>query len=194
MNARINAPVTGLPDNSLWSLGRMGRRVLLMAALAILAVMSLVAPGFEEWSFAQTPPQSQEELDKLVREIADGLRCPTCQGISVNDSEAAFSKQIKEKVRKMVMEGQNQEQINAYFVSRYGEWILRAPKKEGFGLVLWGLPIAAILVVGGLLGYRVHRNTREKQLESADENAPAPLTPEQIARVERDLKRFEETE
>ena len=41
-----------------------------------------------------------------LAEIADNLRCPTCQGLSVNDSEAGFSVQIRNKVREMLMAGQ----------------------------------------------------------------------------------------
>jgi len=49
---------------------------------------------------------SGEALERRVREIADQLRCPTCQAISVRDSEAAFSRQIRDKVRSMLAEGQ----------------------------------------------------------------------------------------
>jgi cytochrome c-type biogenesis protein CcmH len=135
----------------------------------------------------------EEEIEARVLAITDGLRCPTCQGISVRDSEAGFSQQIREKVRRMVIEGQSDEDIRAYFVSRYGEWILRAPKKEGIGLVLWILPGAALLVAGGLVFWRIRRAGRGRPQASA----PAPeaeLSPEQRARIARDLKRFEDEE
>ena len=148
----------------------------------------------------QTGVLSGEALEARVREIADQLRCPTCQGISVNDSEASFSVQIKDKVRRMLEEGQNEEQIKTYFVSRYGEWILRAPKKEGLGLVLWVLPGAMILLVGGLLIFRLYRNQQSSGVGQEASGAATPvtsgsaLTPEQRERIQRDLKRFEEQE
>lgn len=133
---------------------------------------------------------AQDGLDAEVRRISDQLRCPTCQGISVNDSEAAFSVQIRQKVRRMLQEGQNDEQIRDYFVSRYGEWILRAPKKEGLGLVLWLLPGVVLLVFGGWILRRTLR-----QAGGADNVGEAPqagLTTEQSARIEKDMRRFEE--
>lgn len=154
------------------------------ALLALLAV--LLAPG------VAAQPSAMEQK---VQRIAEQLRCPTCQAVSVRDSEATFSRQIREKVRRMVAEGQSEEDIKAYFVSRYGEWILRAPKKQGLGLVLWLLPGAAVLMGGGLLGLYLYRNTRRRARagESGDATAHAPpLSEEQRRRVQADLARFEE--
>ena len=133
---------------------------------------------------------SEEEIETRVRNLSDELRCPTCQAISVRDSSASFSVQIKEKVQRMVEEGQSDEEIKDYFVSRYGEWILRAPKKEGFGLVLWVLPIVAILGVGGWILFHLRRSAR--RAESAREEPTGEFSAEQLARIERDLKNFEE--
>lgn len=134
---------------------------------------------------------SEEELDEQVRNISNQLRCPTCQAVSVNDSDATFSRQIRDKIRVMLKEGQNEEQIKAYFVSRYGEWILRAPKKEGFGLVLWLLPGLAIMLAGLWIGKKAYGSSRAGRV-SAAEAGSAPLSESQRGRIERDLKRFEE--
>lgn len=132
---------------------------------------------------------SEAQLEARVQEITDQLRCPTCQALSVKDSDASFSVEIREKVRHMVEEGQSDDQIKGYFVSRYGEWILRAPKKQGLGLVLWGLPFAAVIGVGALLIW----NMRKAQATArANRPAPQPLTPAQRDRLERDMRRFKE--
>jgi cytochrome c-type biogenesis protein CcmH len=188
---RVTGPVSAL-RGSLAAL-------LLALAAASLAVASLApsAPAAEPPTTPApaTPAAAPDEraLDERVQAITDMLRCPTCQGISVKDSEASFSRQIRDKVRRMVEEGQSDEDIKAYFVSRYGEWILRAPKKEGLGLVLWLAPGTALLLAGGLIGWRLYRSHRHpaRDLPPAGANA---LTPEQQARIQRDLQRFEDTE
>jgi len=139
-----------------------------------------------------TGPSADKEIERRVHEISDGLRCPTCQAISVNDSEAAFSKQIRDKVRRMVIEGQSEEDIKAYFVSRYGEWILRAPKKEGLGLVLWILPILLVVVGAGLIFYRVYHRSAEEKKEMA--KTDDGITEQQRKRIEKDLRAFEDEE
>lgn len=153
---------------------------LVVSALALLSAMPAQA-------------LTEQELDRQVQKITGELRCPTCQGLSVRDSDAPFSRQMTEKVRSMLKEGQTEEQIKAYFVSRYGEWILRAPKKEGLGLVLWVAPGVALIAVGGLVLYRVRRTSAHQERED-EELRQKSLNEEQRSRIQRDLRRFEEGE
>ena len=156
------------------------RRIAIICALLTLGLLPAGVWGL-----------SGEALEQRVREVTDQLRCPTCQAISVKDSEASFSRQITDKVRRMLREGQTEEQIKDFFVSRYGEWILRAPKKEGLGLVLWLLPGIAMIFVGGWIVLRVYRRARSEREREIPE-AAAPLSAQDRARIGRDLRRFEE--
>lgn len=133
---------------------------------------------------------SENEIEQRTLRIAGQLRCPTCQGLSVKDSDAPLSRQIQDKVRRMVAEGQPEEAIKAFFVSRYGEWILRTPKKKGLGLVLWLLPGLALLLSAGLIGYRLLGNHRKRA--SASPKPAVTLTDAQRARIASDVKTFEE--
>lgn len=92
---------------------------------------------------------NQEERSHFVH-IAKQLRCPTCTGLSVLDSSAGFSEQIKDQVKKQIELGKSEQQILDFFVERYGPWILREPPTDGFNLIAWALPIA-LLVVGPFL-------------------------------------------
>ncbi len=194
-------------------LGHSAARRALFPVLSMAAALSMTAVLCCATVWALNP----EEVERRVQEIADQLRCPTCQSVSVKDSEATFSQQIREKVTRMVEEGQSDEAIKAYFVSRYGDWILRAPPAKGVGLVLWLLPGAAILIVGAALGWRIWRAGRRggqpmpqaavaAQVPGAVQaqpgsasigqatpgTAPPGLSPEQLERVQRDLRRFSE--
>ncbi|MEE8394981.1 MAG: cytochrome c-type biogenesis protein CcmH [bacterium] len=158
----------------------MTRSVLLLTLGVWLAAGAAPAAGL-----------SGEALESRVREISDGLRCPTCQSISVNDSEAAFSRQIRDKVRRMLVEGQGEDDIYAFFVSRYGEWILRAPKKEGLGLVLWILPGLGMLLFGVWIGRKAYQSAQASR-RTAAELGDSPLSDSQRALIDGDLRRFEE--
>ena len=159
------------------------RRIALGAAAALMLV-ALTAG--QAWGL------SEDEIEQKTLLIAGQLRCPTCQGVSVKDSNAPLARQIHDKVRRMVAEGQPDEAIMAFFVSRYGEWILRAPRKEGLGLVLWLLPGLALLLSAGLIGYRLLGNHRQRMAASPE---PIPtLTDAQRARIAGDIKIFEEQE
>ena len=145
-----------------------------------LAAVLVSLPG----AFAQ----SSTDLDEKARRISEQLRCPTCQALSVQDSDASFSVQIRDKVRAMLQEGQSEETIIAYFVSRYGQWILRAPEKKGFGLVVWVLPLALIALMGLWIGRIILLNARMQ----APALEAAPLSETQLLKIDADLKRFEE--
>lgn len=162
-----------------------GRRIALGGVAGTALLLAVLAAG-QAWGL------SEEEIEQKTLRIAGQLRCPTCQGVSVKDSNAPLARQIHDKVRRMVAEGQSGEAIRAFFVSRYGEWILRAPKKEGLGLVLWLLPGLALLLSGGWIGYHLLGNHR-KRASAAPEPAPT-LTGAQRARIASDVKTFEEQE
>jgi cytochrome c-type biogenesis protein CcmH/NrfF len=112
----------------------------------------------------QLPPPASEDLDKGVRgllgkdkdndidfrDVAKDLRCPTCTGLSILESDASFSVQIKEQVHEQMKLGKSKDDILKFFVQRYGPWILREPPKEGFNLLAWGVPIG-ILILGPIL-------------------------------------------
>jgi cytochrome c-type biogenesis protein CcmH/NrfF len=127
-----------------------------------------------------------EKFSARFRKLSDELRCPTCQGLSVKDSEAGFSNSIKDKIRELMKNGKSDEEIIAYFVKRYGEWILRSPTKQGFNLLLWILPGAGIVIGLFVVFLRAKRRTNNPENEEL-----AQLTAEEERKIKEDLGRFE---
>lgn len=126
-----------------------------------------------------------EKFEARFKKLSNDLRCPTCQGLSVKDSEAGFSTSIKGKTRELMKQGKSDEEIMAYFVKRYGEWILRAPPVSGFNMVLWVLPSASIVI--GLLWVLF----RSKNWVEKPKNELTRLTSEEEQKIKDDLGRFE---
>ncbi len=124
-------------------------------------------------------------LDDKVREIASELRCVVCQNLSVADSPSELAKEMRNLVRELVEQGKSREEILAYFVSRYGEFVLLSPTKRGFNLLVWVLPFLA-LIVGGCGVYLVAR----RWTEGREAAAPA-VDPAYAERVRRDLRERE---
>lgn len=88
-------------------------------------------------------------LEARTSAVAATLRCPVCQGESIQDSPSQLAQQMRAVVRDRLRDGESPAQVKAYFVSRYGEWILLEPKTTGLNVVLYVLPV--LLVIGGLL-------------------------------------------
>src|SRR5436190_23774773 len=100
-----------------------------------------------------------------ARALASRLRCPVCQAESVADSPSETAQQMNLVIADQVAEGRSDKEILAFFRARYGEWILLDPPRRGRTLVVWALPVAA-LVVG--LAAIVLRTGRGAPLELSD--------------------------
>ena len=120
-------------------------------------------------------------LEDKVREVAEGLRCVVCQNLSVADSPSDLAKEMRNLVREQIQQGKSPEEIRAYFVSRYGEFVLLAPPKRGFNLLLWGLPFLAIIAGASGVYLVARRWTAQREPEH-------PVDPEYAERVRRDLQ------
>jgi cytochrome c-type biogenesis protein CcmH len=83
-----------------------------------------------------------------VQAIASQLRCVVCQNLSVADSPSEMAHQMRDLIRERLTAGDRPDQVMAYFVQRYGEWVLLAPPVRGLNLLLWLAPFGA--VAGGL--------------------------------------------
>ena len=117
---------------------------------ALLLVIAIVMILVAIWSYVLLVAPARESLDQRVHDVASQLKCPVCQGESVADSPSTISQQMRAVIRQQLQQGQSQQQIIQYFVSRYGNSILWSPPKQGFTMLAWIIPIA-ILLGGALL-------------------------------------------
>lgn len=79
------------------------------------------------------------------------LRCVVCEGESVAESQAEVARDLREEVRRRLAAGESEEEIKAYLVSRYGEFILMQPPFEPITYALWLGPLLMFMVGGGVL-------------------------------------------
>jgi cytochrome c-type biogenesis protein CcmH len=118
----------------------------LHGALLILfvCVQALPAAGLaqvQETADAVAIQAEDPELEAQVRELAAKLRCPTCRALSVQDSPSGMAQEMRSLIREQLRAGKSPDEVTAYFVERYGEWILLEPKAEGFNWAVWLLPV-----------------------------------------------------
>ena len=141
------------------------------AWLPMIASLLILAPATAR---AQQPsPPTGKELDELTARVASELRCPVCRQLSIDDSQSDLANEARGVIREKLAAGQTPEEVKAYFVSKYGEWILLSPPKTGFTLLVWVLPLAALLGGGGVLAYAFRT-----WLPAAGSD-PAPTEPEE---------------
>ena len=111
-----------------------------MTALLLVLLLALGAAP----AAAQGPSRPVDE--QQVYEVAAQLRCVVCQNLSVADSPSEMANQMRGIVRERLASGETPAEVRQYFVTRYGDWILLAPPRHGFTLLVWLAPLAAVLV------------------------------------------------
>ena len=112
-------------------------------------------------------------LEARARAISEGLRCLVCQNQSIDDSAAPLARDLRVIVREHLAAGDTDDEIRAYLVRRYGDFVLLKPPLAPETLLLWGTP-GLVLLAGGAVLARRRRPA-----------GPArPLTPDEQARVD----------
>lgn len=151
-----------------------------MLSRAALALILLAA--FAPAGLAATKDES--EIDVKTREVAKTLRCTVCQTESIWESGSPFAAEVRKAIRERVAQGQSGDEIRAYFLSRYGDYILMQPPTRGVNWLIWTGPFA-LLLVGGALLYRTLR--RWVAATPPVDEAP-PLDERARRRIEQELR------
>jgi cytochrome c-type biogenesis protein CcmH len=137
--------------------GAVLRRGAAAGALA-LAVLAAVPGG----TFAAADPVLEQALPDPAAEaramtLAREIRCVVCENEPVSNSSAEIAVDMRNAIRARVAEGKSDDEVRAYFASRYGEFVLLRPRLSGATLALWAAPFALLLVAGGFVLLRARR-------------------------------------
>jgi len=120
---------------------------LILALLLALAAAPVLAVQPDEML-------ADPALEARARAISALIRCPVCQGETIDDSGASIAHDLRVAVRERLTAGDTDTQVVDYLVSRYGEFILFKPRAAGANLILWFAgPAALILGLGGAALY-----------------------------------------
>jgi cytochrome c-type biogenesis protein CcmH len=113
----------------------------------ILALVLAASPAF-----AVQPDEilADPALEARARAISVNLRCPVCQGETIDDSNAPISRDLRIAVRERLVAGDTDAQVLDYVVARYGEFVLFNPRADGSSLILWLAGPAMLLAGAGV--------------------------------------------
>ena len=144
------------------------RRACLLLACLLLA---MPAPAVDPSEMLKDP-----RLEARARAISQELRCVVCQNQSIDDSAAEVAHDMRRAVRERLVAGDNDTQVRAYMVARYGDFVLLDPPFKARTLVLWlGAPVL-LLLAAAALWLTARRRTAVA--------APQPLSEEERRRLD----------
>ena len=154
------------------------RRPAVACLVAVLLALSL-SPAL-----AVVPSEVLDDpvLEQRAREISKGLRCVVCQNQSIDDSNADLAHDMRVLVRDRLLEGDTNQQVLDYMVSRYGDFVLLDPPFKVSTYALWFGP-GLILGLGIFVVIVFYRRRSDEQ-----ETTVAALSDEESRRLERIMK------
>jgi cytochrome c-type biogenesis protein CcmH len=143
-----------------------------MGALTRLAVVVLIA-----WtSSAAGQAPADVALETRLKTLENELRCLVCQNQTLAESNAPLAEDLRTEVRELAVAGKSDDDIRAYLVARYGDFVLYKPPMQPNTALLWFGPLA-LLVTGGAVWWVLIRRRR-----AAAANATISVDEEQRAK------------
>lgn len=110
--------------------------------LSLLMLVWLILPAA-----AVEPSEMLKDpvLEARARVISAELRCLVCKNQSIDGSNAQLAKDLRILVRERLVQGETNEQVINYVVSRYGDFVLLNPPFKSYTYALWyGPPVFII--------------------------------------------------
>ncbi len=121
-------------------------------------------------------PLPDPVLEAQARSLMKEIRCLVCQNQSIEDSNADLARDLRAIVRERVALGDTPDNVRAYLVDRYGDWVLLKPPFNPSTYLLWASPLLALVALALLLFRRQQKNeTRQAAMAPLSDSEKAEL-------------------
>ena len=136
---------------------------------ALRALMSAVICG-QLWltpvalAVIETYEFSSPDLEVRYHQLSQELRCPKCQNQNIADSNAPIARDLRVVLYEQLEQGATDDEILAYMVARYGEFVRYRPGVDRNTVLLWTAP--GLLLILGAAGLLFHFRQRPEAAAS----------------------------
>jgi cytochrome c-type biogenesis protein CcmH len=133
----------------------MRSRGTVLRALVVVTTITCTLLTVRAWAVDPTElpdPRLQARYLALTHE----LRCMQCQNETLADSPVDLAADLRREVQDLLLQGKSDEQVRAWMVARYGDFILFRPRFSPRTAWLWLAPGVALLL-GAAVCWRIVR-------------------------------------
>ena len=106
---------------------------------------------FSIYSFSEILYQFEDiAQEKRFYSLISEIRCPKCTSGSIASSDAPVSRDLKNKVYDLIIDGSSDDEIKKYVSDRFGNFSDYRPALEGANYILWFGPfifLSLILII-----------------------------------------------
>jgi cytochrome c-type biogenesis protein CcmH/NrfF len=160
------------------------RRGPLLARIAILAAAAAMALVLAAQASAAVKPRVS--LPVIERQAM----CVTCK-VALNESQSPQANLEREYIVSLINKGEGEAEIKRALVSQYGPTVLGLPATHGFDLAVYLVPLAVVLALLATVLLLLPSWRRRARAKASASGSAATLSPEDSARLESDLARFD---
>lgn len=128
--------------------------LILLIAVGGLPVVAQDSMPPAPYAYNQLEDPRQETQ---ARALMETIRCLTCQGQSIADSDAAMAGDLRHQVRVRIKAGEKPEDIREWLIERYGDYISYKPEIGVATWPLFAIPLVLLLIIGLVLRRRFGR-------------------------------------
>ena len=141
------------------------------------------------------PPVTAADNDAAIQAIEKQIHCTCGCNLDVytcrtTDFTCTVSPAMHQRVLALAQQGRSGREIIDQFVREHGIAILMAPPKRGFNLAGYFVPSLVILVAGVVLTVVLRRWVRAAGPAAKRAPVAPDATPEELARLRRELERL----
>lgn len=137
--------------------GSKGAWAFVLASLIVLLAIATFDSGG-----AITDGERAESLNDL-------FACPTCDGQSVAESNAAVAATIRQFIRDEINAGASDTDIRDALVQAYGTEVLLNPPSGGVATLVWVLPVLVLVGGAAVVASSITRNRAASADPSAED-------------------------
>ena len=115
-------------------------RYFIQFALLLLLIQGAFAESIEVNDFENSSQESR------YINLIDNIRCPVCQGQSIGGSNSDLAKDLREQVRKMILNDKSDDDIYLFMIERYGDFVIFKPPINWNTYLLWFTPLIFLVL------------------------------------------------
>ena len=115
-------------------------RYFIQFALLLLLIQGAFAESIDVKDFENSSQESR------YLDLIDNIRCPVCQGQSIGGSNSGLAKDLREQVRKMILNDKSDNDIYLFMIERYGDFVIFKPPINWKTYLLWFTPLIFLVL------------------------------------------------
>lgn len=132
----------------------------MMRGLMLVIVLVFLAPlgGGQSYAAVDVFEFDTPEQEQRFRALSNEFRCPMCQNANLSSSPGGVAADLRREIYRMIIEGQTDQEIEAFMLARYGDFILYRPRLTLQTVLLWFGPLL-FLIIGAWVAFSIMRRS-----------------------------------